>query len=255
MAYTQGSQEDGTQAQSLDGERGRRSLKNQEYTLMLFCKRRQVCDGKRRVGQVREARGRSWQGVWLARTQDKQDPCSAGRRGIAQEKRREGRGGKGRGEEGRGRSLVYAEHELWHVLGHTLLAFCLGSAPQRPGNSQVYLSHYKRVCLPPPFSLALPLSSCPVLPSLSILPTPSTCSWPASTLLSSPCPLSAFLCLYDPLNSLPHELNKLYSILYLVPQGEGMPQHGPTEAHLPPPLPQPFPPPLPPYLTAPPPNI
>ena len=33
MAYTQGSQEDGTQAQSLDGERGRRSLKNQEYSL------------------------------------------------------------------------------------------------------------------------------------------------------------------------------------------------------------------------------
>ena len=44
--------------------------------------------------------------------------------------------------------------------------------------------------------------------------------------------LSAFLCLYYPLNSPPHALNKLYSILYhcvLVPQKEEMPQHGPAE--------------------------
>ena len=43
--------------------------------------------------------------------------------------------------------------------------------------------------------------------------------------------LFAFLCLYYPLNSVAHPLNKLCSILYhlwLVPQGEGMPQHGPA---------------------------
>jgi hypothetical protein len=44
--------------------------------------------------------------------------------------------------------------------------------------------------------------------------------------------LSAFLCLYYSLNSPPHALNKLYSIL--VPQGEGMPWHGPPRHLLPP---------------------
>ena len=47
--------------------------------------------------------------------------------------------------------------------------------------------------------------------------------------------LSAFLCLCYSVNSPPHALNKLYSILYytgvcLVPQMEGMPWHGPAEA-------------------------
>jgi hypothetical protein len=49
-------------------------------------------------------------------------------------------------------------------------------------------------------------------PSLPIpFPAPSTCSWPASSSLFS---LSAFLCLYYPLDSPPPALNKLYSILY-----------------------------------------
>ena len=38
-----------------------------------------------------------------------------------------------------------------------LLAFCLSSTPQIPGNSQAGLTHYKRGCLPPPPSLAPPL--------------------------------------------------------------------------------------------------
>ena len=46
-----------------------------------------------------------------------------------------------------------------------LLAFCLGSAPQLPGNSQVCLTHYKRGCLPP-------LLSCLLAPALSSCPTP-----------------------------------------------------------------------------------
>jgi hypothetical protein len=104
--------------------------------------------------------------------------------------------------------------------------------------------------LPPPpsfVSLALLFLSCPLglFPSLSLphflLPL-SMCSWTASTYLLS---LSAFRCLYNLLNSPPNALNKLYSILYytilyytilyytvvwLVPQGEGMPWHGPAEA-------------------------
>jgi hypothetical protein len=47
------------------------------------------------------------------------------------------------------------------------LVFCLSSTPQLPGNSQVGLTHYKRGCLPPPPSLALPF-----LLLLSFLPTP-----------------------------------------------------------------------------------
>jgi hypothetical protein len=76
--------------------------------------------------------------------------------------------------------------------------------------------------LPPPLSLALLLScSLPLLISFSPSSTPS---WPASTSLLSPS-----LCLYCSLNSLPMPwINSIlhYTILWLVPQGEGMPQHG-----------------------------
>jgi hypothetical protein len=112
-----------------------------------------------------------------------------------------------------------------------LLAFCLSSAPQLPDNSQVCLTHYKRGCLPPPVSLALAFSPHSLYP-------PFTCSWLASTSLFLP--LSPLLCLYYLLNFPRHALNKLYSILYhlwLVPQGEGMPQHRPLEA---PPHPKPY---------------
>jgi hypothetical protein len=99
----------------------------------------------------------------------------------------------------------------------SLLAFCLNSSPQLPGNchacsspqlpgnSQVDLTHYKRGCLPPPPLLLLVLlfsySSLAFLgSSLSqSLPPLSICSWPASTSLLSPS-----LCLSLPL--LPSEL-------------------------------------------------
>jgi hypothetical protein len=62
--------------------------------------------------------------------------------------------------------------------------------------------------LPTCFSLALLDSSfSPSLPPLSM------CSWPWPTSTSLPL-LSAFLCLYYPLNSSPHALTKLYAILY-----------------------------------------
>jgi hypothetical protein len=88
--------------------------------------------------------------------------------------------------------------------------------PQLPGNSQVGLAHYKRGCLTPPPSLTLlpllSLSFAPCSPSIPILfPPPRThgCS-----LLLYSLPLSSFLCLYYPLNSPPHALNKLYTTLY-----------------------------------------
>jgi hypothetical protein len=142
-----------------------------------------------------------------------------------------------------------------------LLAFCLNFAPQLPGNSQVCLTHYKWGCLPPPLSLILtfllPLCSLPIPFS-----TPSMSSWPTPLFppLSSP-PLPSpfppplppfpppFLCLFYPHNSPSHALNKLilyYTILWvvwLVPQGKGMPPHGPVEH------------PLPPHLTTHPPDI
>jgi hypothetical protein len=87
-----------------------------------------------------------------------------------------------------------------------LLALCLSSAPQLPGNSQVGLTYYKRGSFPPPRSLA---------PSSRPFPPPplSKYSWLASSpLLLGFSTLSAFLHLYYPLDSPPHALNKLCSI-------------------------------------------
>jgi hypothetical protein len=84
--------------------------------------------------------------------------------------------------------------------------------PQLPGNSHVCLAHYKRGCLSPPlvFVSLLPLAL--LSPPLSL---PPLCGhgWP---LLLYSLPLSAFPCLYYSLNSPPHALNKLYSMLYCV---------------------------------------
>jgi hypothetical protein len=47
--------------------------------------------------------------------------------------------------------------------------------------------------------------------------------------------LSAFLCLYYPLSHFPMpRINSIlyYTVMWLVPHGEGMPQHGPTETPL-----------------------
>jgi hypothetical protein len=88
-------------------------------------------------------------------------------------------------------------------------------SPQLPGNGQVGLAHHKRGCLPPPLLLLLlSLPSWLFTPPLSPLLSPlSPCGHGWSLLLCS-LPLSAFLCLFYPLNSSPHALNKLYFILY-----------------------------------------
>jgi hypothetical protein len=106
-----------------------------------------------------------------------------------------------------------------------LLAFCLGSTPQLPGNSQVCLTNYKKGCLPPPpLPLLSPFPHPPLCPgahdwslllfslSLSLLlplpphphphPHPPPPPSPSPSPLS-PSPLSVFLCLYYPLNSPP----------------------------------------------------
>jgi len=120
-----------------------------------------------------------------------------------------------------------------------VLAFSIGSTQtQLPSNSQVGLTLTVKGAACPLLSLALFL----LLPLLTFsLPIPfsfSLCSWLflySSTplvLYSSITSLSAFLCLYYPLKSPPHALNKLYSILYLPeagPSGKGMAKHGPTE--------------------------
>jgi hypothetical protein len=91
------------------------------------------------------------------------------------------------------------EYMAWRtelIAEDLVLAFCLSSAPQLPGNGQVCLTH-KRVCLPAPL-------------------------FSASTTLSTPLPVPC-------INSILY-----YTFMWLVPQGEGMPQHGPIEAPLPP---------------------
>ena len=63
--------------------------------------------------------------------------------------------------------------------------------------------------------LALPLSA-HIAPPLSSFPSPLSLHVLMNGLyFSTISPLSAFLCLYYPLNSPLHALNKLYSILYL----------------------------------------
>ena len=84
-----------------------------------------------------------------------------------------------------------------------------------------------------PFS-SIPLPLSPHVHSQPLLLSSLLFSLPSPSL-----PLSLSLCcLYYPFNSPPQALNKHYSILYhIVPQGEGMPQHGPSEA---PPSPAPY---------------
>ena len=130
-----------------------------------------------------------------------------------------------------------------------VLAFCLSSAPQLPGNGQVCLTHYKRGCLPPPpsCSLASLLSLCPLSPSpsLPIHPTTTTCH--GSSLFSSTLSLCFSLSLL-PLNSPPHALNKLFytilSVVWLCGSGGKDTSAWASRGT-----------PLPPHLTTPPPNI
>ena len=88
------------------------------------------------------------------------------------------------------------------------------SSLQLPGNSQVGLTHYKRGCLAPPFSLASLVSlTLLLLLAPHSLPPLNPCGHGQPLFLYSLL-LSAFLCLYYSLNSPPPALNKLYSILY-----------------------------------------
>jgi hypothetical protein len=102
-----------------------------------------------------------------------------------------------------------------------VLAFCLNSTPQFPGNSQVGLTHYEGGSLPPP-CLLLSCSPPPhPLPSLHVvmagLSPPLSLPFFASTSLLTPLPMPW-------IDSILY-----YIILWLVPQGEGMPRHGPAE--------------------------
>ena len=84
-----------------------------------------------------------------------------------------------------------------------MLGFCLRFTPQLPGYSQVGLAYYKGGCSPPPLSLSSLTLSFSLVPYCALLPSPlSPCDhgWP---LLLYSLTLSAFLCLYSPLNSLP----------------------------------------------------
>ena len=56
------------------------------------------------------------------------------------------------------------------VMFWILLAFCLSSTPQLPGNSQMCLTHYNRDWQSPPFFLAFLLCVLSILFSLSLLP-------------------------------------------------------------------------------------
>jgi hypothetical protein len=106
-----------------------------------------------------------------------------------------------------------------------MVAFLLGSSPQLPGNSQLCLAYYKRGCSLPPCCLVLNV----LLSAPSLLPFPP----PSPPFMCSWLPLPSFSpCLYLLFHSTSHALNKLYSISYLVPQGKGMPRHGPAEAPL-----------------------
>ena len=61
------------------------------------------------------------------------------------------------------KSKTYMYMETNRYTFNMLLAFCLSSTPQLPGNDHVCLTHYKRGCLPASHSLALALSSNPFL--------------------------------------------------------------------------------------------
>jgi hypothetical protein len=104
-----------------------------------------------------------------------------------------------------------------------MLAFLLGSTPQLPGNNQVCLTHYKRGCLPPLLSCSLTLFLlCPFSPLSP--PPPSTCSWPASLYSYFLPPPPSF-----PFSVSSHPSTPRPPPPWLVPQGKGMPQHGPSE--------------------------
>jgi hypothetical protein len=116
------------------------------------------------------------------------------------------------------------------------LAFCLNStpqlpgksqvcsSPQLPGNSQVGLTHSSLSCLLPScFSLLLHLSPHSLSSSLHIVMIYSSTlflslPFSSSTILLTPLPMPW-------VNSILY-----YTLVWLVPQSEGISQHGPTKA-------------------------
>jgi hypothetical protein len=112
-----------------------------------------------------------------------------------------------------------------------VLAFCLSSTTQLPGNSQIGLTHYKRGCLPPPCSLYDLLTSCLLLSCLSLL---LPCSPHSLTLsfyfviaglylftLSLSLPFFSSTTLLTPLPTIWINSILYYSILWLFPGGGG----------------------------------
>lgn len=85
-----------------------------------------------------------------------------------------------------------------------VLTLRLGSAPQSPGNSQVYLTGYKRTACPPPLpfrllGLALPTCLLPRLPIPLPLLSPHVYGLYSSSVFSVSLPFSVSVTLSTPL--------------------------------------------------------
>lgn len=109
-----------------------------------------------------------------------------------------------------------------------MLALHLGFAPQVPGNTQVFLTHYKRGCLPSPLSCSCALLLLTLFPLSPHSPPQSFSrhSWLATTP-----PLLYFCALpHLSLNSPPHALDSSILYLHVLPQRVGMAQHGPARS-------------------------
>jgi len=129
--------------------------------------------------------------------------------------------------------LIVFFFEFWDY--NINVSICLGSAPQLPGNSQVCsLAPAQSPCSYSPSALFPSPLSLQVLMACLYSSTPSLClSLSTSLTLSTSLPMTW-------INSIPY-----YMVLWLVPQGEGIPQHGPGPQRHPIPL----------HLTTHPPNI
>jgi hypothetical protein len=123
---------------------------------------------------------------------------------------------------------VFAYLLIFNIDNKNILVFCLDFTPT------VIWPTIKGAAYPLLSLLLLSLFYC-LLPSCS--PSLHIPSLPpprghGQLLLLYSLPFSAFLFLYDPVNSPPCALNKLYSVLccaVAIPHGDRMPWHGPAE--------------------------